>query len=74
MQAPELAYTFVKELGRGEYARTYLVKRRCSERELACKEILKGNTEVSFQRARREAEVHSVLSGHPNIAGEPGED
>lgn len=64
-----MAYDFVRELGRGEYARTYLVRRRSSGRELACKEILKGNTVTSFERARREAEVHSVLSSHPNVAG-----
>lgn len=69
MQAPESAYAFLRELGRGEYARTWLVKRQSCSREFACKEILKGNTTASYQRARREAEVHSVLNGHPNIAG-----
>ena len=69
LQPPEMAYDFVRELGRGKYARTYLVRRRSSGRELACKEILKGETVASFERAQREAEVHSVLSGHPNIAG-----
>lgn len=70
-QGPEVAYEFLSELGRGEYAHTYLVRRRNTGRELACKEILKGPTPETVARAAREAEVHSSLSGHPNIAGQP---
>lgn len=69
MQPPEIAYDFIRELGTGEYACTYLVRRRSSGRQLACKEILKGETEVTLQRARTEVEVHCALSGHPNIVG-----
>jgi len=65
-----MAYDFLRELGRGEYAQTYLVRRRTSGQLLACKEILKGDTPQTVARAAREAEVHSSLSDHPNIAGE----
>ena len=69
MQAPEVAYELLRELGRGEYAHTYLARRRTNGQLLACKEILKGTSPETVARAAREAEVHSSLSGHPNVAG-----
>ena len=69
MQSLMVMYEFLRGLGKGEYACTFLVRRRSSGRELACKEVRKGNTNATYHRARREAEVHSILSGHPNIVG-----
>ncbi|KAL0393617.1 UNVERIFIED_CONTAM: Calcium-dependent protein kinase [Sesamum latifolium] len=60
------AYTFGRELGRGQFGVTYLVTHRVTRQTFACKSIATRKM-VNPDDVRREVQIMHHLAGHRNI-------
>ena len=62
-------YSLGRRLGQGQFGTTYLCVERSTQREYACKSILKRKlvTEDDVEDVRREIQIMYHLAGHPNV-------
>ncbi|PKA56991.1 Calcium-dependent protein kinase 1 [Apostasia shenzhenica] len=67
-------YTLGRKLGQGQFGTTYLCVEKGTDKEYACKSILKRKltTEEDVEDVRREIQIMHHLSGHSNIVSIKG--